>query len=469
MRDVAVDSIRFWMDGKQSHPDVFRKTNEQLGFFEGSTALELDYQWSCPPLGRHIVQVTYLRADQWSVISAPLRFEILPPTTPEIIAIGIDEQAPRPISEFHSDRASGKVKLKLAGVYPGNRVAIELNGKQLESVVLDQQCCAVLNLKTLVPSGRYKLSVRTEAETDCGLTSEPSRPVWIDYYEHESQISQDNLITNKDLKLKIDTVLIPPLMATTPVEYYIAKSKECASCGKKACHCTSLQENPQSPRSVNGKSSNVSMGEAVSPPLHASVNAEPAIPVNVSTSSVLQETSTVQDTDVRIKSSETQLEIEVQNAMDRKATAKEKRLKAYAEWVQTQRMLNSASDSFSRAESQHAAIHKELEGAISVHASANKAANMKRAAAASERAIYRNDVQVHGRGDETKAKTAEREMYDAEKDAQAAGLVVSNLQTKLREADRHLKNDARCMKTRSNGAEIEKRITDNARLRKMPR
>ncbi len=214
---IPIDAVRIWVDGVQMHPGLMQRIGQQAGPCTPLETQKIFYRWACPPLGRHSIQVTCLYGDRWSEISTPVRFEMLPPTRPEIIAIGSDSQTPRPASTRHASKTSGSITLKLAGVHPGQYVAIEIDGEQIATGQVDEECCVAANLHRQLIAGRYRLTVRTIADTPCGLSSEPSEARWIDLYDHAEQLHIADGTGGSGLKFAVGDI-VPPTLTAAPCE-----------------------------------------------------------------------------------------------------------------------------------------------------------------------------------------------------------------------------------------------------------
>lgn len=136
----------------------------------------------CPPLGRHVLQARYVQGGRWSGISAPLRFEIVPPTAPQIIAASQAGCPPIPLVRQRFFQARDEqIVLKLANVLPDTRVLAEIDGRPVQCQVVANGCCIELSLRKWAEPGIHRLAVRSVAESDCAITSEPSDEVLFQY------------------------------------------------------------------------------------------------------------------------------------------------------------------------------------------------------------------------------------------------------------------------------------------------
>ncbi|MEM9368721.1 MAG: hypothetical protein AAGD07_22240, partial [Planctomycetota bacterium] len=194
INDYPIEAVRLWVDGEQAGTDELVKSGESMALHQGIPIRNLVYRWNCPPLGRHFVQATYRRANIWSVMSSPVRFELRPPTRPEIIGIAANGETPQPLSKNGVIEVASQVTLKLAEVRPGDEIAVEVGGKTIAPTVVDANCCTKFDLQHDFVSGRYRLTVRAARTASCGITSEPSRSIWIDLYNHETQVKTHELI-----------------------------------------------------------------------------------------------------------------------------------------------------------------------------------------------------------------------------------------------------------------------------------
>ncbi|MEM6777998.1 MAG: hypothetical protein AAF670_10105, partial [Planctomycetota bacterium] len=194
-----VEAVRLWIDGEQAETDRLQKGSVALGTYQGITTEEWTYHWNCPPLGRHFIQAIYRRGDVWSVMSQPVRFELLPPPTPSIIAVGKDNQTPQPFSVSKAVSLSGAATIKLANVRPNDMVAIDVDGEQVSTAMVSPECCITLSLSSQFVSGRYRLNVRTTSSQGCGIASDPSPSVWVDLHDHVNLVTRRDLIGNRSL------------------------------------------------------------------------------------------------------------------------------------------------------------------------------------------------------------------------------------------------------------------------------
>ncbi|MDM4017974.1 hypothetical protein [Roseiconus lacunae] len=213
----SIDAIRFWLNGNMISPSALIKRDESVVIDPHSQQEVLvntiHYEVSCPPLGRHLLQVTYLRKTQWSPMSAPLRFEVLEPPTPEIIAVAQGKQTPSAHQIRLPIKTNGDVTLKLAGVDPQDRVAVDLDGMEICQVQVDQQCCVAVELAKHVPPGRYRIQVRSIGSQSCDLSSQPSNTAWVQFHTPDRHVSIDTPLDGNKLPV-FQTVA--PLLPTLP-------------------------------------------------------------------------------------------------------------------------------------------------------------------------------------------------------------------------------------------------------------
>ncbi|MCD0462079.1 hypothetical protein [Roseiconus lacunae] len=213
----SIDAIRFWLNGNMISPSALIKRDESVVIDPHSQQEGLvntiHYEVSCPPLGRHLLQVTYLRKTQWSPMSAPLRFEVLEPPTPEIIAVAQGKQTPSAHQIRLPIKTNGDVTLKLAGVDPQDRVAVDLDGMEICQVQVDQQCCVAVELAKHVPPGRYRIQVRSIGSQSCDLSSQPSNTAWVQFHTPDRHVSIDTPLDGNKLPV-FQTVA--PLLPTLP-------------------------------------------------------------------------------------------------------------------------------------------------------------------------------------------------------------------------------------------------------------
>ncbi|WP_436717020.1 hypothetical protein U8335_07880 [Roseiconus lacunae] len=213
----SIDAIRFWLNGNMISPSALIKRDESVVIDPHSQQEGLvntiHYEVSCPPLGRHLLQVTYLRKTQWSPMSAPLRFEVLEPPTPEIIAVAQGKQTPSAHQIRLPIKTNGDVTLKLAGVDPQDRVAVDLDGIEICQVQVDQQCCVAVELAKHVPPGRYRIQVRSIGSQSCDLSSQPSNTAWVQFHTPDRHVSIDTPLDGNKLPV-FQTVA--PLLPTLP-------------------------------------------------------------------------------------------------------------------------------------------------------------------------------------------------------------------------------------------------------------
>lgn len=214
--EASIDAIRIWMDGKQLQPGELMESSRQVLLRGGLMVQQITYRWDCPPLGRHLAQASYLRAGRWSPFGQPVRFEIQPPPTPQIIAIAQGDQQPRPIVGPTAVKIHDRVTLKLSGVKPNDRVAVELQGGQFIETMVSQNCCVTVDVGKLAPAGRYSITVRNLTQSGCGLSSKASSPVWIDFFDARAMITTKDLIGDRPLKFRLDPMLEIPSLVATP-------------------------------------------------------------------------------------------------------------------------------------------------------------------------------------------------------------------------------------------------------------
>ncbi|MCO6457436.1 MAG: hypothetical protein J5I93_19215 [Pirellulaceae bacterium] len=148
----------------------------------GLSILTFRYSLPCPPLGRHLLQARYVQGGRWSGISAALRFEIVPPTAPRIIAASQAGCPPTPLVQRRFFQARNEqIVLKLANVLPDTRVLAEIDGRPVQCQAVANGCCVELSLRKWAEPGIHRLVVRSVAESDCAITSEPSDEVLFQY------------------------------------------------------------------------------------------------------------------------------------------------------------------------------------------------------------------------------------------------------------------------------------------------
>lgn len=141
----------------------------------------------CPPLGRHLVQARYRHRELgWSRISAPVRFEVLAPRTPRIIAVYDATQSGVPASARQTASiTSGLVALRLANVSHQSHVHVYLDGKWLARVEAPNgaPCVVQFPIKEVATVGEHEITVQQSPRNACAeIASALSDSVTIQYF-----------------------------------------------------------------------------------------------------------------------------------------------------------------------------------------------------------------------------------------------------------------------------------------------
>jgi hypothetical protein len=147
----------------------------------------------CPPLGRHLIQARYLHPELgWSRISAPVRFEVLAPRKPVIIAASDAREVAGPlISGGKVAITSGQVMLRLAVLSQATRIHAYLDGQYIGAFnVRDPQDCVVkFPIDGYATAGDHVITLRQAPAADaCDLASAYSAPLRIHYFKQSAGV-----------------------------------------------------------------------------------------------------------------------------------------------------------------------------------------------------------------------------------------------------------------------------------------
>lgn len=257
--DVEIDAIQFWVDSEQVSQRMFKKRQEAVVQIGDLSLIELEYWWNCPPLGRHLLQTTYLRGGRWSGLSDPVRFNLLPPPTPKIIAIGSDGDANQP-GQKSAAKLRRTATLKLAHVQPEATVAIDIDGQQVATAVVDATCGVQVDLTGLLATGRYQLTVRTIDRSGCGISSEASMAQWIDVFDETTAVQTHSLLTGSEMPFAIQRTAQPLVNLAIEDIVLARRSQPIEPAPTCACQehdngpiCKKCEPAPEKPEAGEGK------------------------------------------------------------------------------------------------------------------------------------------------------------------------------------------------------------------------
>lgn len=147
----------------------------------------------CPPLGRHLIQARYLHPELgWSRISAPVRFEVLAPRKPVIIAASDAREVAGPlISGGKVAITSGQVMLRLAVLSQATRIHAYLDGQYIGAfnVRNPQDCVVKFPIDGYATAGDHVITLRQAPAADaCDLASAHSAPLRIHYFKRSAGV-----------------------------------------------------------------------------------------------------------------------------------------------------------------------------------------------------------------------------------------------------------------------------------------
>lgn len=221
---TIAEEVRFWVNGAQVHPSLLAPENEAATYPEALarfSTMSLDaahtsktFVWSCPPLGKFVLQVEYRTGDRWSGLSAPVHLHVVPPVTPRIVAAGTNESGLIPVGANPSTIACKQyLRVRFANIQPTNERELVASigdfGTIKGSPVKNAPGCYDFALDKLLATGRHRLVFRAVELSGCGIASSDSEPLWIDLYHAPSQIKVDAIhaLRRKNLLDSLNSVI----------------------------------------------------------------------------------------------------------------------------------------------------------------------------------------------------------------------------------------------------------------------
>jgi hypothetical protein len=187
------DAVRFWLNGLPADPEMLSLQSDWSSVDPRNVSAT--YQWDCPPLGKIVLQMKYLRGDVWSQLSSPLRFEVMPPSVPQPIAAGATVSGLIPLAiPTPSIECLNNIVVKFANLAPGASVVADVEGYGPILGGDQSNCCYSFDLKSLLPVGRHKMTFRHVDSKHCGLSSHASSPIAIDLsFDPNVEVAIDNI------------------------------------------------------------------------------------------------------------------------------------------------------------------------------------------------------------------------------------------------------------------------------------
>jgi len=181
-----VDRVTVTLDGTPVDPASIKHLAPQRDALGRKRAI-FETTITCPASGKHLIQARYLVNELWSEISLPLRFEVLLPSPPSIVALSDANGVPRPIEPNKPIWISTSgMKVRLGRINQGDRILAYLDGKPVGANRDGESCCWVVPLEGHITAGCHTLTMRSMCRNDkCCMTSEASKKVVFHYYDEE--------------------------------------------------------------------------------------------------------------------------------------------------------------------------------------------------------------------------------------------------------------------------------------------